>query len=59
MSVDTNDKFKIDALLREYSEIRSEVRTYEILQIVCIMISPLVFILLFTVATIYEQSKLH
>lgn len=49
------EKLKFDALLREYSEIRQENRTYEILQIICISISILIFIFMF-IASIYSSQ---
>jgi hypothetical protein len=44
------EKLKIDALLREYIEIRHESRTYEVLQIVCISLSALTFVVMLIVA---------
>lgn len=49
------EKLKFDALLREYSELRHENRTYEVLQVICISISILVFIFMF-VASIYSNQ---
>jgi ABC-type bacteriocin/lantibiotic exporter with double-glycine peptidase domain len=49
------EKLKFDALLREYSEIRHENRIYEILQIICISISILIFIFMF-IASIYSNQ---
>lgn len=49
------EKLKFEALLREYSEIRQENRTYGILQIVCISISVLIFIIMF-IASIYSSQ---
>ncbi len=58
MSFDNKDKYKIDALLKEYSEVRSEVRIYEVLQITCIFISVLMFAFLFTIAVVNAQPIL-
>ena len=55
MSFDIKDRYKIDALLREYSEIRSEVRTFEILQVICIFLSVLSFAAMFSIGVIYDQ----
>jgi hypothetical protein len=38
------NKLKVDALLREYSEIRHDARTYDVLKIMCIALSVLTFI---------------
>ena len=40
------EKLKFDALLREYIEIRHEFRTFEVLQIVCVSLSVLTFIVM-------------
>jgi hypothetical protein len=58
VSFDNKDKYKIDALLKEFSEVRAEVRTYEILQIMCIFISVLSFASLFTVGVVTAQPIL-
>jgi hypothetical protein len=58
VSFDNKDKYKIDALLKEFSEVRAEIRTYEILQIMCILISVLSFASLFTVGVVTAQPIL-
>jgi hypothetical protein len=55
VSFDIKDRYKIEALLREYSEIRSEVRTFEILQVICIFLSVLSFAAMFSIGVIYNQ----
>jgi hypothetical protein len=40
------NKLKVDALLREYTEIRHDSRTYDVLKIMCITLSALVVIIL-------------
>lgn len=49
------EKLKIDALLSEYVEIRHECRTYEVLQIVCISLSILTFIVMLIFAVSSNQ----
>jgi hypothetical protein len=49
------DRYKIEALLREYSEIRSEVRTFEILQVICIFLSVLSFVAMFSIGIIHDH----
>ncbi len=44
------EKLKFDALLKEYSEIRQEFRTYEVLQILCISLATLTFVVMFIAA---------
>jgi hypothetical protein len=55
VSFDIKDRYKIEALLREYSEIRSEVRTFEILQLICIFLSVLSFAIMFSIGVIHDQ----
>ena len=50
MDGDTKDKLKVDALLMEYREIRHESRTYEVLMVICIVISILSFVAMFIAA---------
>lgn len=52
------DRYKISALLREYHEIRSEVRAYEILQIVCIFLSFFSFSIFLIIAVLFDQPIL-
>jgi hypothetical protein len=47
---ENKEKLKFDAFLREYSEMRQEYRTYEVLQIICISLSALTFVILFIAA---------
>jgi hypothetical protein len=49
------EKLKFDAFLREYSEIRQEYRTYEILQILCITLASLTFVVMFIAAVSSKQ----
>jgi hypothetical protein len=51
----TREELKVNALLKEYGEIRQESRTYEILQIICIIVSALIFIVMFIVAISFSQ----
>lgn len=55
MSADIRDRYKIDALLKEYTEIRSEIRVFEVLEIVFIAISVLTFAALFTIGILSYQ----
>jgi hypothetical protein len=55
VSFDIKDRYKIDALLREYTEIRSEVRTFETLQVICIFISILSFATIFSTGIIFDE----
>jgi len=52
---DTKDKLKVDALLMEYREIRQESRTYEVLIVICIIISILSFVAMFIAAVSSHQ----
>lgn len=55
MSVDARDRYKIDALLKEFTEIRSEVRAFEMLQLIFIAISVLTFAAMFTIGVLSYQ----
>lgn len=44
LDVNKKEELKVNALLQEFREVRSEVRTFEVLQIVCISLSALTFI---------------
>jgi hypothetical protein len=55
VSVDIRDRYKIDALLKEYTEIRSEIRVFEVLEIIFIAISALTFAALFTIGVLSYQ----
>jgi len=52
---DTKDKLRVDALLMEYKEIRHESRTYEVLMVICIIISILSFVAMFIAAVSSHQ----
>ena len=43
MAIGSKEELKVNSLLREYSELRGEIRTFEILAIVCIFIAVLLF----------------
>lgn len=58
MDETAKDKLKVDALLMEYREIRQESRTYEVLMVVCIILSVLTFITLFIAAIFSHQFVL-
>ena len=47
MTININDELKVNTLLREYGELRHEIRTFEVLQIVCVSISVLLFAAMF------------
>jgi hypothetical protein len=55
VSVNSKDELKVNSLLREYSELKQEVRTFEVLAIVCISISILLFIAMFIAAVLSNQ----
>lgn len=55
MDDNTKDKLKVTALLKEYEEVRKEVRTFEILEIISIFLSILTFISLFIIAVLYSK----
>jgi hypothetical protein len=55
VSIDTKDRYKIDALLKEFDQIRSEVRTFEVLQVICITVSVLIYATMLTIAIISNQ----
>ena len=52
MDDDTKDQLKVTAFLKEYEEIRKEVRMFEIIEISSIYISILTFIAIFSIGTI-------
>jgi hypothetical protein len=54
---DENTKLKVDALLRAYSIIRHDSSTYDILKIICISLSALIFIALFIIAIYSENAN--
>ena len=49
MDDDTKDQLKVTALLKEYEEIRKEVRIFEIIEISSIYLSILTFISIFII----------
>jgi hypothetical protein len=55
MTINSKDELKVNTLLREYTELRAEVRTFEVLGIVCISISILSFIAMFIAAVLSNQ----
>jgi hypothetical protein len=55
LDVSKKEEWKINALLNEFREVRSEVRTFEILQIICITLSALTFVGLLITAVLSDQ----
>lgn len=55
MTINIKDELRVNSLLREYGELRREVRTFEVLQIVCISISALLFVAMFIAAVLSNQ----
>jgi hypothetical protein len=55
--VDESDKIKLkfDALLKEYSVIRHDATTFDVLKIICIALSMLIFVAMFIAAISFEQ----
>jgi hypothetical protein len=43
----SKDELKVTALLKEYGHVRQEVRTFEVLQIMCIFLSVIIFVIMF------------
>ena len=55
MTINVKDELKVNTLLREYGELRHEIRTFEVLQIVCVSISILLFAAMFIAAVLSNQ----
>jgi drug/metabolite transporter (DMT)-like permease len=49
------EELKVNALLKEYGEVRQESRIYQILQITCLIVSALIFITMFIAAISLDQ----
>lgn len=48
-------KLKFEALLKEYSMIRHDATTYDVLKITCIALSVIIFVVMFIAAVLLEQ----
>jgi hypothetical protein len=58
MAIDSKDELEVNSLLTEYSELRCEIRTFEILAIVCVSIAVLLFVVMFMTAVLSAQYVL-
>src|SRR5438128_8926867 len=58
MAISSKDELKVNSHLREYSELRCEIRTFEILTIVCISLAVLLFVAMLITAVLSDQYVL-
>jgi hypothetical protein len=55
LDVNKKEELKVNALLQEFREVRSEVRIFEVLQILCIILSALTFTCLIIAAILSQH----
>src|SRR5262245_17843799 len=55
VNINSKEELKVNTLLSEFKEIRNEVRSFETLEIVCIALAALTFVILLIAAVLSKQ----